>query len=250
MRFTDKSALAAIRPGPAVAPGLRLRYSEGKAGKRRTGPGPHPRPGIGGGKPLFIGGQLIRQFDAFLHLFLSAADALHSRLAIPPEDQFALNRVLAGLGGPPAPGEVQIHLRSGASLPALCLFLLMHREHCPILLPDPAARARVRQFTHIVAHAMVPMAAGGDPLPAEAVAVRLTEAEVVLRPLVTYNEDGEVAAVLRDGAVNRLSGDPAGGPYKLALQPPGEVRLDRTGPLHPVIAHITWEDAPLPFLRP
>lgn len=199
---------------------------------------------------MFIGGQLIKEFDAFLHLFLSAADALHSHIEVPAEDQFALNRVLAGLGGPPAAAEVRLSLQSAASLPILCLFLLMHKEHCPIGLGEPEPLARLKQFTHIVAHAMVPMATGGgEALQVEEVTAALTETTLALQPMVTYNEDGEVAAVYRSGGANWLQLLPGGGPFKVIINPRGEAPLDRDGPLHPVVVHASWQERTLGFLK-
>lgn len=201
---------------------------------------------------MHIGGQLIKEFDAFLHLFRSAADVMRSQVIIPAEDQFALGRALAGLGGPPAASRAAVDLNSRDSLPALCLFLAMRKDHCPIAVTDPELMARIRQLVHLVAHTMVPMAAGGPGLTVEEAAAVLTETEVALRPLVTYNEDGEIASVLREGCRNRIRLGPAGGPFKLVINPPAgaEPELDRSGDLHPVILEATWRAYPFPFLKP
>lgn len=195
-----------------------------------------------------LGGQLIKRFDAFLHLFRAGAQAMGAPLLVVDEDQFALNRVLAGLGGPPGPAAVRLHLQATDSLAALLVFLLTLPERCLIGLTDPAVLPRTRQLCHVFLHGAVAVATGGPGLGAAEGAEELSDQAIALRPLVTYNEDGEVAAVLPTGARNRLQVGP-GGPYKLVVGPAKGVALDREGPLHPVTLAATWSDRPFPWLQ-
>lgn len=215
------------------------------------------------------GGQLIREFDAFLHLLRSAAQGMHAPVAIPQSDQLELNRVLAGLGGPPAPAQVRIELAQRDALAACCLFLVTGKDPCPVLLHDAQTMGRARQLVHIVAHALVPMVSGGAPLDVDQVSTVLTETEMVLRPTLTYNEDGDVAGLVFGAgaspmraalaALGHMVAPPpagaalvpmaAGWPAKVAVNPAGPVLPDHSGDLQPVVVHVTWRTGLWPQLQ-
>lgn len=189
---------------------------------------------------MFIGGTLIRRFDGFRRLCRRAAAEYGHSLTFGDDDLVLANRVLAALGGPPAASQVRGRFGSSDGLPLLLLFLMTQELDCRVgLLGDAeAAMGRLKGLAHLFGQAAYPLATGRPALAFQEVVRELGPAGAVLKPLVSYDEDGEPAAIDLQGAAGRLGVGPEHGPYTLAvmLEGAGPAPL-RTGGgvLHPAV---------------
>ncbi|MDB4895358.1 MAG: hypothetical protein JWN15_1620 [Firmicutes bacterium] len=190
--------------------------------------------------PLYIGGILIRRFDGFRRLCRHAAEEYHLPLTITEEEMLLANRVLAALGGPPAPAEVRGRF-SADGLPALLLFLLTQEYPCRIgLLGDAeAVITRLKSLVHLLGHGACPVLSGEDPLGFQEVVKELGPNGVVLRPLFRYDEAGEPVGFEPEGAAGAVRVGPGAGPYTLTVVPGQGARPASLacpgGDLHPAI---------------
>lgn len=159
---------------------------------------------------------------------------------MPDEDLLLANRVLAALGGPPAASQVRGSF-SGDGLGLLNLFLLTQEIPCRIGLVGNAepAIARMKSLVHLFGHAVYPTVSGKGPLEFQQVVRELGPTGIVLRPLITYDVEGEPTEIVETGSTGRLRIGPDGGPYTLAIllnHDTGLAPLASTnGRLHPTV---------------
>lgn len=202
---------------------------------------------------MFVGGTLIRRFDGFRRLCRHAAGEFNHPLSLPDGDLLTCNRVLAGLGGPPALPEVRGNFTSdGLSL--LLLFLLTQEIPCRVGLigRSEGYLARLKSLAHLLGHAAYPVVTGGPPLSFQEVVRELGGSGARMRPLVRYDADGEPVEILPEGAAGSLGLGADQGPYTLAvllgsgsgpaplLPPPPTVRDGETPPgLHPAVLYLS-----------
>jgi hypothetical protein len=155
-----------------------------------------------------LGGTMIRRFDGFRRLLLRAAgDYRHELRGAQPElDLVPLNRILAGLGGPPAAVRLSVTLREPDSLPLLLLFLLTHPTPVRFVLSGEygAQTARLRQLIHLFAQAAAPLLLQTAPLQFEEAVRELSDQVIALQPVVRYDRDGEVRSIDPSGAASEL----------------------------------------------
>jgi hypothetical protein len=189
---------------------------------------------------LYIGGILIRRFDGFRRLCRHAAEEYHLPLTITEEEMLLANRVLAALGGPPAPSEVRGRFAADG-LPALILFLLTQEYPCRIgLLGDgEQVISRLKSLVHLLGHGACPLITGQPPLAFQEVVKELGPTGVVLRPLIRYDAAGEPVGVEPAGAAGAVRVGPEAGPYTLAVMPGQGARpaslASADGGLHPAV---------------
>lgn len=187
-----------------------------------------------------MGGMLIRRFDGFRRLCRRAAEEYRHPLSLTDGDMLLANRVLAALGGPPAASEVRGRFESDG-LPLLLLFLLTQELDCRAGLVGDAddTLAKLKSLAHLLGHGVCPMLTGQEPLAFQDVVRELGPAGAVLKPLVTYDQDGEPEAIATSGAAGRLGVGHEHGPYTLAVMlngAGGPVPLRPTdGTLHPTV---------------
>lgn len=180
---------------------------------------------------------MIRRFDGFRRLVRRAAEHMQLTLQGPdPEiDLIPLNRILAGLGGPPASQTLSIRLREGDSLPLLLLFFLTQPVPVRMVLTgdvEPRA-ARLKQLTHLLSQSVLPMVTGTPAAPFDETVRTISPALVALRPRLEFDADGEVSGFSPDGAGSELALVQAPGqPLQLVLAGEG---------LHDVTATISQE---------
>lgn len=167
---------------------------------------------------MFVGGTLIRRFDGFRRLCRQAALEFHHQLSLPDGDLLLANRVLAGLGGPPAAPEVRGSF-TGDGLPLLLLFLLTQEIPCRAGLlgrSDPHL-GRLKSLAHLLGHAAYPVLTGGPPLSFQEVVREIGASGARMRPVLTYDAEGEPVQFRPEGAVASLGVGPDQGPYTLAV---------------------------------
>lgn len=179
---------------------------------------------------------MIRRFDGFRRMLNRAAEGYHHQIrgAEQEGDLMPINRILAGLGGPPANQRPAVTFREADSLPLLLLFLLT--QPLPVrgvLTGDLEAHAaRLKQLIHLLGQAVVPMVSGGS-LSFDETVRTLSPALVALHPLISYDDEGEVTAVSPTGTETEVA---------LIHDPGGALTLVITGDqLHEVAATITQE---------
>jgi hypothetical protein len=167
---------------------------------------------------VFIGGILIRRFDGFRRLARQAADQYGHPLTITEADMLLANRVLAALGGPPAPAEVRGRF-SPDGLPTLLLFLLTQEQPCRVGLLGNAepVMGRLKSLAHLLGHSVCPLLSGQPPLPFQEVVRELGPTVAALRPLFQYDEAGDPTGFEPQGAAGLVRTGPEGGPYTLAV---------------------------------
>jgi len=192
------------------------------------------------GEALYVGGTLIRRFDGFRRLCRHAAYEFQHKLSMPDEDLLLANRVLAALGGPPAASQVRGSF-VGDGLGLLNLFLLTQEIPCRIGLvgdTEPAI-ARIKSLVHLFGHAVYPTVTGLGPMEFKQVVRELGPTSVLLRPLITYDSDGEPLEILETGAAGQLLTGHDGGPYILAVLLNHQAGIaplaSAGGPLHPTV---------------
>lgn len=189
---------------------------------------------------LFIGGVLIRRFDGFRRLCRHAAEQFRLDLTMPDEDLLMANRALAALGGPPMPPQVAGSFK-GDGLALLILFLLTQEVDCRIGLVGNAepVLARLKAMTHLLGHAVWPTVTGKkEPLAFQEVVKEIGPHSVALRPLFTYDEEGEPTAMEPQGATASLRVGAEHGPYSLVVllgEQAGPAPLAQPGELHPTV---------------
>jgi hypothetical protein len=189
---------------------------------------------------LYIGGQLIRCFDGFRRLSRRAAADFNLPLSITEEERLLANRVLAALGGPPAPSEVRGTI-SADGLPLLLLFLLTQERDCRIaLLGDVEATfATLKRLIHLFGHAVYPMLSGEGQLSFQEMVKELSTDRAVLRPVVQYDAEGEPTLILPTGTGSSLHTKAAEGPFTLLIRSANASGPAPVGPvdgsLHPTI---------------
>lgn len=169
---------------------------------------------------MYIGGILIRRFDGFRRLCRNAAEEYHLPLTIGEDEMLLVNRVLAALGGPPAPSEVRGRF-SADGLPALLLFLLTQEYPCRIGLIGDAEQviSRLKSLVHLLGHGACPLISGEPPLAFQEVVKELGPTGVVLRPLFRYDDAGEPLGFEPEGGAGAVRVGPEAGPYTLAVVP-------------------------------
>lgn len=169
---------------------------------------------------MFIGGNLIRQFDGFRRLCAHAASQFHLPLQTPEPDLLLANRVLAGLGGPPAPSRITGRF-TGDGLPILLFFLLTQAQTCQVgLMGDQEPLlGRLKGLVHLFGQAVYPTLTGMDGLSYQAVVQELGQAGVQLWPVVSYAADGEPTAIHLTGSPSRLTLGASESPCTLAVLP-------------------------------
>lgn len=184
--------------------------------------------------------MLIRRFDGFRRLCRRAAEEYRQPLSLTDSDMLLINRVLAALGGPPAASEVRGRFESDG-LPLLLLFLLTQELDCRVgLLGDAEpVLGKLKGLAHLLGHGVVPMLTGQTPLSFQDVVRELGPAGAALKPLVSYDQDGEPEAIAPSGAAGRLGVGPDHGPYTLAVMlggaaGPAPLR-PAAGTLHPTV---------------
>lgn len=188
---------------------------------------------------MFMGGTLIRRFDGFRRLCRRAAEEYRHPLTITDEDLLLANRVLAGLGGPPAASQVKGRFTADG-LPLLLMFLLTQELECRVGLLGQADEVlgRVKGLVHLLGHGVYPMVSGGPPLAFQDVVKELAASGAVLRPCMRYDQDGEPLTLDLIGAAGRVGVGPEHGPYTLAVllgEGAGPAPLRQPDELHPVV---------------
>jgi hypothetical protein len=189
---------------------------------------------------MFMGGTLIRRFDGFRRLCRRSAAEFGHALSVPEGDLLLANRVLAGLGGPPAAAEIRGRFE-GDGLPLLLLFFLTGEVDCRVGLLGAAepALARLKALAHLFGQGAYPLLTGQAPLAFQDVVRDLGAAGAAFKPLVRYEDrDGEPLTIDLTGAAGRLGVGPEHGPYTLAilLEGAGPAPLRQAdGSLHPTV---------------
>ena len=189
---------------------------------------------------MFLGGTLIRRFDGFRRLCRRAAEEYGHPLAMTEADLLLANRVLAGLGGPPAASQVKGRFESDG-LPLLLLFFLTQEMPCRAGLLGNAepVMGRLKGLVHLLGHGVYPLISGHPPLAFQDVVKELGTATAVLRPCVRYDQEGEPLSLDLTGSGGRLGVGPEHGPYNLAVllgegAGPAPLRQPEDG-LHPTV---------------
>jgi hypothetical protein len=184
--------------------------------------------------------MLIRRFDGFRRLCRRAAEEYRHPLSLTEGDMLLANRVLAALGGPPAASEVRGRFESDG-LPLLLLFLLTQELDCRAGLVGNAEEtlAKLKGLAHLLGHGVYPMLTEAAPLAFQDVVREMGPSGAALKPLVSYDQDGEPAAIATSGAAGRLGVGPEQGPYTLAIMlcgaaGPAPLR-PADGTLHPTV---------------
>jgi hypothetical protein len=191
---------------------------------------------------LFVGGTLIRRFDGFRRLCRAAAADYGHPLTVTDEAMLLANRILAGLGGPPAAAEVRGRADSDI-VPLLLLFFLTQEMPCRIGLLGQAepVLTRLKGLVHLFSHAVYPKLSGEGALSFQDVVKELGPSGAVLRPLVQYDDqDGEPLSIALAGAAGRVGVGAEHGPYTLAVLlgeggGPAPLAPVAEGGLHPVV---------------
>jgi hypothetical protein len=189
---------------------------------------------------VFVGGTLIRRFDGFRRLCRRAAAEFGHPLSLPDGDLLLANRVLAGLGGPPAASEIRGRFE-GDGLAMLLLFFLTQEWDCRVGLLGSAepGLARLKSMAHLFSHGAYPLLTGQAPLAFQDVVRELGAAGAAFKPLVRYDDhDGEPLSIDLLGSAGRLGVGPEHGPYTLAilLEGAGPAPLRQAdGILHPTV---------------
>lgn len=179
---------------------------------------------------------MIRRFDGFRRMLLRAADGYQPiRGAEQEGDLIPINRILAGLGGPPANQRPSITFREADSLPLLLLFLLTQPLSLRGVLTGDLDEqtARLKQLVHLLGQAAVPMIARGEARSFNETVRTLSPALVALHPVLSYDAEGEVTEVAPEGALSEIA---------LLSDPTQPLSLMITGEqVHEVGATITQE---------
>lgn len=190
---------------------------------------------------MFLGGTLIKRFDGFRRLCRRAAEEYRHPLTMTDSDMLLANRVLAGLGGPPAASQVKGRFESDG-LPLLLLFLLTQEFPCRagLLGQSEPVMGRVKGLVHLLGHAAYPLISGQGPLSFQDVVKELGAGGAILRPMVRYDDaDGEPLSIDLTGAQGRLGTGAEHGPYHLAVllgEGAGPAPLAQPeGALHPTV---------------
>lgn len=201
---------------------------------------------------MFVGGTLIRRFDGFRRLCRQAALEFSHQLSLPDGDLLLANRVLAGLGGPPAPPEVRGSF-TGDGLSLLLLFLLTQEIPCRagLIGRSDAHLTRLKSLAHLLGHAAYPVLTGSPPLAFQEVVREIGPTGARMRPLLTYDSEGEPVDFLPEGAAGSLGVGPDQGPYTLAVllgpssgpapllpSPLAQERGEQPSGLHPVVLYL------------
>lgn len=193
---------------------------------------------------MFVGGVLIKQFDGFRRLCRRAAVDFNHELTIPDEDMLLANRILAGLGGPPAPSQVRGRF-NGDGLATLLLFLLTQERECRagLLVQAEPTMGRLKSLVHLLSHAVYPTIAGPAPLQFQDVVKELGPSGAKLKPLFRYDDDGEPIAMELNGGSGTLRVGAEGGPYTLVVtsaEGAGPAPLEAPGgAMHPAVLILT-----------
>jgi hypothetical protein len=168
---------------------------------------------------MFVGGTLIRRFDGFRRLCRRAAEEYRHPLAVTEADMLLANRLLAGLGGPPAASEIRGRFE-GDTLALLLLFFLTQElpVRAGLLGNAEPVMGKVKSLVHVFGHATYPLLTGRPALNFQDVVRELGPAGATLKPLVRYDDqDGEPLTIDLLGAAGRLGVGPEEGPYTLAV---------------------------------
>lgn len=180
---------------------------------------------------------MIRRFDGFRRLLRRAAEGFQHTLrgAEPEQDLIPVNRILAGLGGPPAPIRLAVTFREADTLSILLLFLLVQPVPVRFVLSGDAEThtAKLKQLIHLLGHAVSPMLRQGEALTFEETVRHLSPALIAVRPGLGFDPDGEVTGMDPDASVSELAVIASPGcPLTLAITGEG---------LHEVTVTITQE---------
>ncbi|HLN64724.1 MAG TPA: hypothetical protein VK464_24640 [Symbiobacteriaceae bacterium] len=190
---------------------------------------------------MFVGGKLIRRFDGFRRLCRRAAEEYHLALAVTEADMLLANRILAGLGGPPAASEIRGRFE-GDTLALLLLFCLT--QDLPVrvglLGETEPTMGKLKSLVHLFGHAAYPLLTGRPVLPFQEVVRELGAGGAQLKPVVRYDDqDGEPLTIDLLGATGRLGVGSEAGPYTLAVMLGEGAGLAPLAPaeggLHPVV---------------
>lgn len=180
---------------------------------------------------------MIRRFDGFRRLLRRAAEGFNHPLrgAEADQDLIPVNRILAGLGGPPAAVRLAVTLKEADTLPMLLLFLLVQPVPAKFVLSGDTEQyaARLKQLLHLLGHAVAPLLRYGGVLSFDETVRELSPALVTVHPLLGFDSDGEVTGMETDGSASELAliGAP-GEPLTLTIMGEG---------LHEVTVTITQE---------